>query len=178
MDSSPTWWSLTRAAWARRQPAANRSSCRPASTTSGSTARWSSTRACTPARWPAARYAAAAPDTHPSAQSRAWRHVPRWGSVAPMLRIRVFSAALLLLVTIGGTPSLVSAAQQESISFHRFAGSTLGASDAQMVGTRVTRDALLQLGPSGLQAGSYADPFGTATVPYESGTWTSPSYAT
>jgi hypothetical protein len=95
-----------------------------------------------------------------------------------MLRIRVFSAALLLLVTIGGTPSLVSAAQQESISFHRFAGSTLGASDAQMVGTRVTRDALLQLDSSGLQAGSYADPFGTATVPYESGTWTSPSYAT
>jgi hypothetical protein len=95
-----------------------------------------------------------------------------------MLRIRVFSAVLLLLATVGSTPSRVSAAQQESISFHRFAGSTLGASDAQMVGTRVTRNGLLQLDSSALLAGSYADPFGTATVTYESGTWTSPWYAT
>ena len=95
-----------------------------------------------------------------------------------MLRIRLLSAALLLLATIGGTPSRVSAAQQESISFHRFAGTTLGASDAQRVGTRVTRDGLLQLASSGLLAGSYTDPFGTASVAYESGTWTSPWYAT
>jgi peptidase C39-like protein len=92
----------------------------------------------------------------------------------PTIRTRLLSTAVLVLAVIGGMPWVASAAQTESIAFHHFA---LDESGAQMNGTYINRD-VLQLTASGLESGLYKDPVTDTSVPFESGTWTSPPHDT
>jgi hypothetical protein len=93
-----------------------------------------------------------------------------------MFHVRFLAASLLVLAMLGGPAAGVSAAPQESISFKRYAGSTLTTGDVQQEGTDQSSSGALVLASDGLASGFYSDPFGSASIPYESGSWISPRY--
>src|ERR1700704_4282623 len=94
-----------------------------------------------------------------------------------MFSARFLSASLLILAMLGGSAAGVSAAPQDSISFKRYAGSSLTNGDIQQEGTDQSASGALVLASDGLATGVYADPFGSASIAYESGSWTSPRYS-
>ena len=94
-----------------------------------------------------------------------------------MFSARFLSASLLILAMLGGSAGGVSAAPQDSISFKRYAGSSLTNGDIQQEGTDQSASGALVLASDGLATGVYADPFGSASIAYESGSWTSPRYS-
>src|SRR5262245_58881850 len=83
--------------------------------------------------------------------------------------ILVSGLAATFLLAGGLAPAM--AAQTEQIDYHRYtafdiSGATFDGSESSSGG--------LRLASSGLQRGSYVDPYAAGTIAYQSGSWTSP----
>lgn len=98
----------------------------------------------------------------------------------PARRFAAVSAAAALLAGPGGAglASPAQAAQDENVVFHSYASATDFASGT-FDGTQPASQAGgITLAASGLMAGTYTDPVSGNTITYQSGSWTSPWFAT